>query len=104
MYVSSEIMQAIHKNMGPPGLITPGYNLVSTWAHFSLPARPLCRQALIVATIFHTSLYLHLAVLCHTDVRLGYVTCFGQGLSNIPDAKRGPLGQCHCLKNKPAGG
>lgn len=66
--------------MGPPWLIAPGYNLVSTWAHFSLSARPLCRQALIVATIFHTSLYLHLAVLCHTDVRLGYVTCFGQGL------------------------
>lgn len=83
-------MQVIHKNMGPPGLITPGYNLVSTWAHFSLPARPLCRQALIVAMIFHTSLYLHLAVLCHSDVRLGYVTCFGQGLSNIPDAKERP--------------
>lgn len=67
----------------------PGYNLVFTWADFPLPIRPWCRLTSIVATIFHTSLYLHLAVPCHVpDARSGHMTCFGQGYSNKLDAKK----------------
>lgn len=57
-YVSTEIMQGIHKNMGAPMTHMPGYNPVSTWADVSLPKRPLYRLTSTVPTIFHTSLYL----------------------------------------------